>query len=119
MQAEITSRIKHEIEEQGKADGTVEPVEEADVGVEVRFAKDLQQLCQTQAKITTLPIVFTVEITPVNRVQRVCEATLTATFSNSYSLKKKIDVKPYIKSLSNEDVISCDVDQTSAGRVFY
>ena len=115
MQAEITSRIKHEIEEHGKTDGTMEPVEEADVGVEVRFAEDLQQLCQTQAKITTLPIVSTVDITPVNQVQSLCEATLIVTFSNSYSLKKKIDVKSHIKSLSNKDVISCQVDQTSAG----
>ena len=117
MQAEITSRIKHEIEEHGKADGTIEPVEEADVGVEVvRFAEDLQQLCQTQAMIIALPVVRTVEISPVNQVQSLCEATLIATFSNSYSLKKKIDVKSHIKSLSNKDVISCDVDQTSAGR---
>ena len=35
----------------------MEPVEEADMGVEVRCAEALQQLCQTQAKITTLPIV--------------------------------------------------------------
>ena len=116
MQAEITSQIKCVIEEHGKTDGTIEPVEEADVGVEVRLAEDLQQLCQTQAKITTLPIVSIVEIAPVNQVQSLCEATLKATFSNNYSLKKKIDVKSHIKSLSNEDVISCHIDQTSAGR---
>ena len=116
MQAEITSRIKHEIEGHGKADGTVEPVEEADVGVEVRFAEDLQQLCQTKAMIIALPVVRTVEIAPVNQVQSLCEVTLIATFSNNDSLKKKIDVKSHIKSLSNEDVISCDVDETGAGR---
>ena len=113
MQAEIMSQINHEIEGHGKTDRSVEPVEEADMGLEVRFAEDLQQLCH-QAKITTLPIVCTVDIAPVNQVQSLCEATLIATFSNNYSLKKKIDVKSYIKSLSNEDVISCDVDQTSA-----
>ena len=56
------------------------------------------------------------EIAPVNQVQSLCEATLKATFSNNFSLKKKIDVKSHIKSLSNKDVISCDIDQTSAGR---
>ena len=117
MQAEITSQIKCVIEEHGKADRTIEPVEEADVGVEVRFAEDLQQLCQTKAMIiVALPVVRTVEIAPVNQVQCLCEATLTATFSNNDSLKKKIDVKSHIKSLSNKDVISCDVNQTSAGR---
>ena len=116
MQAEITSRIKHEIEEHGKTDRTLEPVEEADVGVEVRFAEDLQQLCQTKAMITALPVVRTVEIAPVNQVQSLCEATLIATFSNNYSLKQKIDVKSHIKSLSNEIIIGCHVDQTSAGR---
>ena len=51
MHSEISHRIKDEVEEHGKAGSRLEPVEEADMGVEVGCAEDLQQLCQ-KAKIT-------------------------------------------------------------------
>ena len=51
MHTEISHRIKDEVEEHGKAGNRLEPVEEADMGVEVECAEDLQQLCQ-KAKIT-------------------------------------------------------------------
>ena len=51
MHSEISHRIKGEVEEHGKAGNRLEPVEEADMGVEVGCANDLQQLCQ-KAKIT-------------------------------------------------------------------
>ena len=51
MHTEISHRIKDEVEEHGKAGNGLEPVEEADMGVEVECAEDLQQLCQ-KAKIT-------------------------------------------------------------------
>ena len=60
MHADVRSQMKRDIEEHGKADRIIEPVEEIDMGVEVGCAEALQQLCQTQAKITTLPIVCTV-----------------------------------------------------------
>ena len=50
MHSEISHRIKGEVEEHGKAGNGLEPVEEADMGVEVRCADDLQQFCQ-KAKI--------------------------------------------------------------------
>ena len=55
--AEIRRRIEQEIEEHSKSGRSLEPVEDVDVGVEVRFfAEALQQLCQTQANIIQLPI---------------------------------------------------------------
>ena len=55
VHAEIGSRIKQEIEEH-KSRRNLTPVEEVDVGVEVRCAEALEHLFQTQAKITQLPV---------------------------------------------------------------
>ena len=51
MHTEISHRIKDEVEEHGKAGNRLEPMEDADMGVEVECAEDLQQLCK-KAKIT-------------------------------------------------------------------
>ena len=54
--AEIRRRIEREINEHSKLGRSLEPVEEVDIGVEVRCAEALQQLCQTQATIIQFPI---------------------------------------------------------------
>ena len=54
--AEIRIRIEREIEEHCKSGRSLEPVEEVDIGVEVRCDEALQQLCQIQANIIQLPI---------------------------------------------------------------
>ncbi len=56
MHTEIKKRIEQEIEEQSQSGRNTEPVEEADMGVEVGCVEALQQLCQTKAKITRLAI---------------------------------------------------------------
>ena len=53
---EIRSRIDREIKEHDKSGRSLEPVDEVDIGMEVRSAQFLQQLCQTQANIIQLPI---------------------------------------------------------------
>ena len=53
MHTEISQRIKEEVEEHDKPGNRLEPVEEADMGVEVRCAEALQLLCK-KAKITHL-----------------------------------------------------------------
>ena len=49
MHAEMKKTIDEKIEEHSKPGRSLEPVEEADMGVEVRCAEALQQLYQTQA----------------------------------------------------------------------
>ena len=53
---EIRRRIEREIKEHSKSGRCMEPVEEVNIGVEVRCDAALQQLCQTQAYIIQLPI---------------------------------------------------------------
>ena len=112
MHTDIRSQMKREIEEHGEADRTIEPVEEADVGVEVRCAEAMQQLCQAQASITQLLIVKKIELASENRVNALSEAILTTRGS-----KRKVDVKAQVKSLYNGSIIKCTVDET--GQSYY
>ena len=85
----------------------MEPVEEVDVGVEVRCAEALQQLCQNKAKLTqlsTAPAKCTVsgEGAKATVLNTISEALLTTT-----KCKCKIDC--HLKSLSSGSVIKCHV----------
>ena len=111
MHGDIRSQMKREIEEHGKADRIIEPVEEADMGVEVRFAEALQQLCQAQAKITQLLIVKKIELATENRVNALSKAILTTRLTTRGS-KRKVDVKAQVKSLHNGSIIKCTVNET-------
>ena len=46
--------MEREIEEHSKSGKSLKPEVEADMGVEVRCAEGLQQLCQTKAMITAI-----------------------------------------------------------------
>ena len=56
MHAEMQSRIATEIQRQQEEGKALEPVEEADLAVEVSCLQELKQLCQTKAILTRLPI---------------------------------------------------------------
>ena len=113
---ELSSQVKHEIEEHGKADRSMEPVEEADLVVEVRCAEALQQLCQTQAKITQLPLVGYVIHTSTYEVNTLSEVTVTLRHSNNHPLKRRYRLDVLMKSLCNVSNKNCNADQTSAGK---
>ena len=111
MHAELACQIQRGVEEH---DGVVssEPVEEVGVGVEVRCAEALQQLCQTKAKLTRLslaPAKCTVsgEGAKAAVLNTVSEASLTTT-------KRNYKVDCHLKSLSNGSIIKCNIDQTGA-----
>ena len=55
MHTKIQSQINREIEEQHKEGKNLEPVEEADMEVEVSCVEDLKQLCQTNVKPLLFP----------------------------------------------------------------
>ena len=56
MHAELACEIQRGVEEHDEGVVSLEPVEEVDIGVEVRCAEALQQLCQTKVKLTQLSI---------------------------------------------------------------
>ena len=119
MHIDIKRQI-NEIEEHGKTDGIMEPVEEADMGVEVMCAEALQQLFQTQAKMTRLvldPAQCTVrgEGAKTAEVHQTSEVTLTTILSNSKISRCRAKVLGQLKSLYDESVIKCNVNQSSSG----
>ena len=120
IHAEIRRRIEREIDECSKSGRSLEPVEMVDVGVEVRCAEALQQLCQTQANIIQLPIdpakcTVTMEDSTKHEVNKTSHATLVMRlFSNKIS-RRHCKVSCSLRSLYNNVITECKVGQTGAG----
>ena len=106
MHAELACQIQRGVEEHDEGVVSLEPVEEVDVGVEVRCAEALQQLCQTEAKLTQLSSVIS-ERAKIADLNNSSTCTLTTVKCNC-----KVDC--HLKSLSNGSIIKCHVDQTGA-----
>ena len=115
--AEIRRRID---EEHSKLGRIKEPVVEADMGVELRIAEDLQQLSQTKAMITRLTIdpaqcIMKGEGMKRAEVHQTADMTLTVRLSNNQIPKRKVMVTSQLKSIYDKSVIKCDVDQSGPG----
>ena len=121
MHAEIRRRIEREIDEHNKSVRSLEPVEEVDVGVEVRCAEALQQLCQTQANIIQLPIdpakcTVSMEDSTKHEVNKTCIATLVTRLSSKKISSGHCKVSCSLRSLYNNVITECKVDETGAGQ---
>ena len=120
--AEIRRRIEREIKECSKSGRSLEPVEEVDIGVEVRCAEALQQLCQTQANIIQLRIdpakcTVTMEDSTKHEVNKTSNATLvTRLSSNEIVARRHCKVSCSLRSLYNNVITECKVGQTGAGQ---
>ena len=119
--AEIRRRIEREIDERRKSGRSLEPVVEVDIGVEVRCAEVLQQLCQTQANIIQLPIdpaKCTVSMGDSTRheVNKTSNATLVTRLSSNKILRRRCKVSCSLRSLYNNVITECMVGQTGAGQ---
>ena len=114
--ADIRRRIEQETEE-SKPGRMKEPVVEADMGVEVRLRDDLQQLSQTKAKITRLAIECIMKGEGMKRaeVHQTADMILTVRLSNNEIPKRKVIVTGQLKSIYDESVIKCDMDQSGPG----
>ena len=101
MDTEIRKTIQQKIQEHSKSGRSLEPVEEADMAVEVTCAKVLQQLCLIKANITTAvdPAKCTVDLTAPAEVGKPYVGTLTTRLSNGKPNNRKCKVTCHIKSL--------------------
>ena len=121
MYAEIRRRIEREIEGHGKSGRGLEPVEEADIGVEMRCAEALQQLYQTQANIIQLPIdpakcTVTMEDSKKHEMNKTSHATLVTRLSSNKISRSHCKVSCSLRSLYNNVLTECKVGQTGAGQ---
>ena len=120
MQTEIRRRIEREVEEYSKSEKSLEPVEEADTGVEVGCVEDLQKLCEIKTNITRLavdPAKCTVrgEGRETAEVGKTAEVTLTTKLTNNETTRRSVAVVSELKSLWDGSVVKCTVDQSCPG----
>ena len=123
MHAEIRRRIEQEIDECSKSGTSLKPVEEVDIGVVVRCAGALQQLCQTQANITEIPIdlakcTVTMEVDNTPEVNKLCGSTLAVRLTNNQLTNRNCEITSQIKSLYNGVITDCKVSSAGSGKYF-
>ena len=118
MDTEIRKTIQKKIQEHSESERSLEPVEEADMAVEVTCAEALQQLCLTQANITTAvdPAKCTVDLTAPAEVGKPYVGTLTTRLSNGKPNNRKCKATCHIKSLYNGITTDCVIDKDGPGR---
>ena len=119
--AEIRRRIEREIDERSKSGRSLDPVEEADMRVEVTCAETLQQLCKTQANIRQLPIdpakcTVIMKDSTKHEVNITFNATLVTRLSSNKISRRHCKVSCSLKSLYNNVITKCKVGQTGAGK---
>ena len=114
MHTEISQRIKEEVEEHDKPGNRLEPVEEADMGVEVRCAEALQLLCQ-KAKITCPADYLVVNNIPsMAEVNKEIKMEVVNTIKKP--LKSDLNLDCQIKSLPTGSVSRPKIEVKDAGR---
>ena len=116
MHAELQSRIDRAIEEQQKAGHSLEPVEEVDMTVDVSFAEELKQLCQTKFRITQIPLdpskcTVVCKGAENAEVSKSSEVTVLTNLANGKPTKQKCVVECHLKSLVDGSSGKCKVDQ--------
>ncbi len=122
MHTEIKKRIEQEIEEQSQSGRNTEPVEEADMGVEVGCVEALQQLCQDKAKITRLdidPAQCTVRGEGVKSamvIQMTNLTVVTRLANNKITRRRTCRVTGQLKSLCEGSVVECEVEPSGPGQ---
>ena len=120
MYTEMRKTIEQKIEEHSKSGRSLEPVEEADMDVEVWCSEALQQLCQTRAIITKEvridPSKCTVHLEEAAEVGKVSKGTLITRDSNNKQTKRNYKVSCQIKSLHNGVITDCNIDDDGSGR---
>ena len=117
VHAEIGSRIKQGIEEL-KSGRNLTPVEDVDVGVEVRCAEALEHLFQTQAKIAQLPVSLVINrISSKAEVNHLSEVILyTFKLCNNKQTRCALQIDCHLKSLHNASPITTNIKDIGAGQ---
>ena len=119
MHTEMKKTIEKKIEEHSKSGRSLEPVEEADMGVEVQRTEALQQLCQTRVIITKLPIdptKCTVHLGEAAEVNKRSSGTLITRLSNNEKTKRNCKISARIRSFHNGVITDCNIDGSGSGR---
>ena len=116
MHTEISQRIKDEVEEHNKLGNRLEPVEEADMGVEVESAEALQLLCYK----SKIKILHPADYLVVNNIPRMAEVNKKIKMNVVNTIKKPfksdLNLQCQIKSLTTGSVSRPKIEVKDAGR---
>ena len=98
MRADIQSQIKRELT-QLESDNLYEPVEEADIALEVECAEDLKQICLTKAKLTQLVLEYSVTGAGIQHayINQIAEFYVTAKIPGNKRSKRIANLECHLK----------------------
>ena len=122
MHVEIRKHIKRSKTEYSKSKMTIVPSEEADLGVVVVSPGSLYQLCQTETRITRLPLdlaqcTVTGKGLHTAELSQTTDLVLTTNLSNGKKTNPgMLNIAGELKSLYYKSLIQCNVDQLGAGK---
>ena len=116
MHAELQCRIKKQVEEQHKE---LEPVEEADMGVEVSCVEELKQLCQDKAMVVQLidaaNCTVTVKRIKLAEVNKVSDFSVVPNILNwKPPASRQINIECQLKSVVDGSITTCKVTRSQA-----
>ena len=77
----------------------LEPVKEANLGVEVNFMEELKQLCKTRSKVTELTTVYSTDFKSAE-VNKMSEFLVTAKLSNGKPTRRSQTMECQLKRLT-------------------
>ena len=116
VHAQLLNRIDEETKKHQQSSGELEPVEEADIVVEVRCAEELRKLCREQAIVMKLPVdpaKSTVQgdgfkSAEINKLSKV---TLHTKSPKGKPHRKPVVVRAKLTTISNGSVVEANVKQ--------
>ena len=110
---DLKNRIDKEIEEYGKEELNLEPVEEVNIKVMVNCAENLKQLCRTEATVTQHidpeKCIITREGIKTAKINQVTKLYLKTKLANGMNTKCPCSVVCHLKSLANGSTIKCNI----------
>ena len=118
IHTQLLNRIDEETKKHQQSSGELEPVEEADIVVEVRCAEELKKLCREKAIVTSVdPAKSTVQgdgfkSAEINKLSKV---TLHTVSPNGKPHKKPVVVKAKLTTISSGSVVEAKVKQGQSG----
>ena len=111
MRADIQSQIKCELT-QLESEDLYEPVEEADIALEVECAEDLKQICLTKAKLTLPLLEYSVTGVGIQQacVNELAEFYVSAKVPGRKQSKQIANLESYIQLRNSKGQQVCKVD---------
>ena len=110
MQDNVLSRVEGEVEKQKRGSVDLDPVEEADIGIEVSVAESLREICLTKARLFEVkvdPLKCTIEGEGIRfaEVYKAAQITVKSYLSDGMPTKKPQKIILEVKSLVDNSVV--------------